>query len=108
MLRRSRWSDDDIETLSDKLLLWGDEAIGRAVGRSRRAVEAYRTRHRVARTRHQYPWISAGEAISIIGCSYTWLHQLRKSGEIRAHKIPLGRWWLYDVRGARKIARRAC
>lgn len=69
-------------------------AIARRLGRTERAVRHWCDDHHVCATRDE--WVTSGVAAKLTGYTPQGLTKMARSGRIRAHRIPGGRWWLFS------------
>ena len=70
-------------------------AIGRRLGRSERAVLKRCQRIGISPCRNG--WVTSGRAAALTGRTPQALTRAAREGRIRAHRVPGGRWWLFNV-----------
>lgn len=92
--RARRWSEEEIQLVSDWMLMRTPAEIARRLGRSLRAVEQICVKHHLYATRQHY--VTSREAARITGLSQQWLTELVRTKRLRAIRIRGGRWWLFN------------
>lgn len=67
------------------------------LGRSELAVRKRCARLRLCPTREG--GLTSTQAAKIAGYSPQWLTHLARTGQVKARRVPGGRWWLFPVEG---------
>jgi hypothetical protein len=93
------WTEEEDHYVGSHRATMRLETIARKLGRSPHAV--YQRRYWP--TRDEY--LTSGEASRISGYSSQYLTSLARRHKVKAHRVPGGRWWLFN---ARHLIRKAC
>lgn len=92
--RGRRWTDDEIQFLSDYLLVMRPETLARKLGRTLRGVRQACNNRRLAPTTQEL--VTSGAAAEMTGYTRQYLTQLARARRLRAQRVPGSRWWLFD------------
>lgn len=98
--RTRRWSDDEIQKVSDWMLYYSPAEIAVKLKRTVRGVEKICSRRHIAATRQEY--ITSTDAAKITGLSAQYLTKLARDKKLRAIRVKSGRWWLFNPETLKK------
>lgn len=74
--------------------------IAEQLGRSPRSVKGWCWRH--GQSSRNQDQLTSGDAARMLGVSCQYLTSLARTGRLKAHREPGGRWWLFDPDALRK------
>lgn len=91
-----RWSAIDDATLRDAIATEPVSVLAARLNRTPQAIRARASQLHVRRADGER-WVSSTEAARRSGYTQQHLTALARHGRVIAHRIPGGRWWLFDA-----------
>lgn len=95
MMSQRVWTEQEHLLVEATVDHWTIEEQARQLRRTVSSVRHYRERHGFYPTR--YGGLTSSGAARVLGKSPQHLTALAREGRISAHRVPGGRWWIFDL-----------